>query len=199
MICENCSNWKCEKLTYDEVLTVWQEHIGDEITPGYKKRYAKMAQLQGTPFEEVSIGFKYCSAGIFNRLYLMKNDRACKPNRFIKECPSFRSENEGLEIKKCSPLWKLCIRDSHGVTEENGMSFGPGLYEIKTYMRIPFYEGLKPQIEKGNVSCSVCGEEAQRSIVIRLEKFFCCNKHYLECWARRHREEYRRLNKWNGL
>ena len=125
----------------------------------------------------------------------MRNEGDCKPNHNLKECPSYSSGNNGLEVKKFSPLWQLCINDSHGVSEVGGVNFAPGLYEDKNYMRIPYYEEFKPVIVKGQAECSVCAEETGRSIVIRLEKSFCCNKHYLEWWARRHREEYRRLNK----
>jgi hypothetical protein len=195
MICQNCSNWKCQKLTYDEVLGVWHKCIGGMITPGYEKRYAKMAQSEGIPFKEVAIGFKYCSAGIFSRLYLMRNESDCKPNRDIKECQSFRSENEGLQIEKFSPLWQLCISDIGGVTEVKGVTFAPGLYENRTYMRIPYYEEVRPKIEKREAECSSCGKKSRKSIFVRLEKSFCCNKHYLEWWAKGHRRAFKLLNK----
>ena len=195
MICGNCSNWKCEKLSFNLLLNVWHNSIGGQISPGYLQRYQKEARIQEIPFEEVKIGFKYCSAGIFTRFYLMKRESDCKPNKVIEECSSFSAENDGLEVKTLSPLWQICTCETHGVTEVQGVTFAPGLYENQTYTRIPFYEDIRPIIEQGEKECSACGKRADRSIVVRLEKTFCCNKHYLEWWAKHHRKEFRRLNK----
>ena len=97
MICESCSNWKCEKLSYKELLQKWHVAIGGHITPGYLKKYRKEAERQNIPFEDVRIGYKYCSAGILNRFYLMKRDGDYTPSKKIESCPSFSSENGGLE------------------------------------------------------------------------------------------------------
>jgi len=195
MICENCSNWKCEKLTFKELKLHWHESIGGLITPGHLKRYRKEAEIQNIPLENVRIGYKYCSAGILNRFYLMKRDSDCTPSKKMDSCPSFSSENGGLLVNMQSPLWQICTCETHGISEVKGISFAPGLYEDHTYTRIPFYDDVRPRIESRNIGCSVCGNKGKRSIVIRFEKSFCCNKHYLEWWAKRHREEFRRLNK----
>ena len=47
MDCQDCGNWKCEDLTYNELLVRWEESIGGEITPGFMQRYERAAERQG--------------------------------------------------------------------------------------------------------------------------------------------------------
>jgi hypothetical protein len=45
----------------------------------------------------------------------------------------------------------------------------------------------------GGAVCSTCGQEVKKAISIRIEKSFCCNRHYLEWWAKRYLEECQEL------
>ena len=194
MICEKCANWKCEKLTYSELTDQWSRSIDGEITPGYLKRYRKEAEREGVPFDDLKIGFKFCIAGVLKRFYLMKSDTDCKPSKSVSQCPLFVSETGGGIVLDRSPLWRICTYESHGITEVKGVTFTPGLYE-GTYTRIPCDDDYRPEIENHSKPCAVCGESGKRTIVVRFEKVFCSNRHYLEWWAEKHPKEYRRLNK----
>ena len=190
MGCENCANWKCEELTYHELIERWRNSIGGELTPGHLRKYGKEAKKQGVELENVKIGFKYCSKGIFTRFYLRKSEKDNKAMKQMTDCSLFSEDNGGLEVT--SEITRICTVDSHGLSRVKGVNFVPGLYEDK-YMRVPLYGSTRPTIEQGGSECSVCGKASQRAIRIRIERSFCCNKHYLEWWARRYREEYKRL------
>jgi hypothetical protein len=190
MVCENCANWKCGELTYYELIDRWRDSIGGELTPGYLNRYEKKAKRQGVELEDVTIGYKYCSKGILTRIYLRRSEKDNKAMKRMANCPLFSEDNEGLEVTQS--ILRICTVDSHGPSEVKGVNFTPGLYEDK-YMRVPLYGSTRPTIERGDHECSVCGKEADRAIVVRLDKSFCCNRHYLEWWAKRYREEYKRL------
>jgi hypothetical protein len=190
MVCENCANWKCGKLTYYELLDKWNDAIGGVITPGHLRRYEKEAKKKGIEFEEVEIGFKYCSKGILTRFYLMRGDNDHKAMKRMNGCPRFSEHKEGLEVTPS--IISICTVDSHGHSQVKGVNFTPGLYEGQ-YMRVPLYGSTRPTIERIDSECSVCGKETNRALVLKIEKSFCCNRHYLEWWAKRYREEYKRL------
>ena len=188
--CGKCSNWKCEELTLEEFKNLWFESIGGEVTPGISKRYEKEATRQGQDVSEVRIGFKYCSAGILTRFYIRRGPEDRKPMKKGIECPKFK-EREYSE--PTSRMWALCATESHGLSAVNGILFTPGLYENNTYMRIPFYDAVRPIVERREAVCSTCGQEVKKAITIRIEKSFCCNRHYLEWWAKRYLEECQKL------
>jgi hypothetical protein len=189
MVCENCANWKCGELTYYELIERWRDSIGGEITPGHLKRYEKEAKRQGVEREDVRIGYKYCSKGMFTRFYLRRSEKDNKAMKRMTDCSLFSEDNGGLEVT--SEITRICTVDSHGLSRVKGVNFTPGLYEDK-YMRVPLYGSTRPTVEREG-ECSTCGKVASRTIVLRLEKSFCCNRHYLEWWAKRYREEYEML------
>ncbi len=194
MDCQDCSNWKCEVLTYNELVNRWENSIGGTITPGNLRRYIKVAEKQGVELENVKIGYKYCSKGVITRFYLMRNEKDHKEMQQIAECSLFSGANNGMEAT--SQLLRICAVEAHGISVASGITFAPGLYENNMYTRVPLYGSVRPTVERGGAEeCSVCGNRAKRSLSVRLEKSFCCNKHYLEWWAKRYREEYGRLNK----
>ncbi|MGD9576769.1 MAG: hypothetical protein AB7Y74_00805 [Syntrophorhabdus sp.] len=189
MVCQNCANWKCGELRYSELIDKWKDSIGGEITPGHLKRYEKEAKKQGVDLEDVTIGYKYCSKGILARFYLRKSEKDNKTMKRMANCSLFSEGNEGLQITPA--IMRICTVDSHGPSKVKGINFTPGLYEGQ-YMRVPLYGAASPTVERDG-ACSACGKVASRTIVLRLEKTFCCNKHYLKWWAKRYREEYKRL------
>ena len=192
MVCEKCSNWKCEELSFEEVNCLWRQLIDGEITPGISKRYRREAAKQGLEISEIRIGFKYCTEGVLTRFYIRRGVGDYKPMLKMLECQKF-SENS-IKMERSSSMWHICAVESHGPSEVNGICFTPGLFENDTYMRIPLYGSVKPMIERGESVCSVCGKDTNKSIKIVIEKSFCCNKHYLEWWAKRYREEVSRFN-----
>jgi hypothetical protein len=194
MDCGDCNNWKCEELAFNELLVRWEESIGEEITPGFIQRYERVAEIQCVALEDVRIGFKYCSEGILTRFYLRKGDSDNKPVKAVENCSKFSKADKGMEFISGSPIWSICTKETHGLSEVSGITFVPGLYEDNTYMRIPLYGSVRPKIVRGDAECSVCGKRAKRSLSIRVEKSFCCNKHYLQWWGKRYREEYHNLN-----
>ncbi len=153
------------------------------MTPGIFRRYEKGAA-------EVRIGFKWCSEGILTRFYIRRGPEDRRPVKEGIWCPKF-SESEHSE--PLANLWAVCATETHGLSVVKGMRFTPGLYENNTYMRIPFYDTVRPTVETGDAVCSTCGKEVRKAISIRVEKTFCCNKHYLEWWAKRYREECQKL------
>jgi hypothetical protein len=194
LVCEKCSNWKCEELTYDEVVECWEKSIGGIVTPGILWRYKREAAKQGKKLSQIRIGFKYCAVGILTRFYVRRGESDCMPVRKGEGCPKYSHGN--LKMKQASSLWQICATESHGQSEVNGIHFTPGLYENDTYMRIPMCGSVKPVLETGGSECSACGKKSRRSIRVRVEKkSFCCNRHYLEWWAKRYRQEYGWLNR----
>jgi hypothetical protein len=192
LVCENCSYWKCEELRYEELLAKWEGSIGGTITPGHLRRYEKEAGRQGVDLEDLRIGYKYCAKGILSRFYLMRNEKDHKAMKRMSGCSLFSQDNGGMEVTP--EIMRICTVDSHGPSEAKGVKFTPGLYEDHAYRRVPLYGSVRPSIERGSAGCSVCGKETSRAIVLRIEKSFCCNKHYLEWWSKRYREEYKRLS-----
>ena len=192
MNCDKCSNWKCEELTYEELESYWENSIGGIVTPGILKRYKKEPTRLGKELSEVRIGYKYCAEGILTRFYVMKGSSDCKPVRTGEGCPKFSSDN--FQVKYKSKLLQICATETHGPSEVMGIRFTTGLYENDTYMRVPMYGSVRPTVVTGDSKCSTCGEESRRSIRIRIEKTFCSNEHYLDWWAKRYRDECRRLN-----
>ena len=194
MVCESCSNWKCEDLTYEQVVEAWGVVAGDKITPGVLKRYEKKAEAEEVSLETVKIGYKYCSKGVLTRLYLRKSDTDCKPVKDVKDCRHFSSHQSSIEVNQTDTIWSICVSDYQGLTKVKGISFVSGLYEEGCYMRIPLYGSTKPQVVKQLSTCSTCGKETNKAIHLKVDKTFCCNKHYVEWWAQRYREEFRKLN-----
>lgn len=190
MVCEKCANWKCEELTLEEFKHLWSESIGGEMTPGISRKYEKESAKQGFNINEVRIGFKYCSAGILTRFYIRRGTADHKPMSTGTSCPKF---SESSYSEPTASMWAICATESHGPSIVNGIRFTPGLYENNTYMRIPFYDSVSPVVERGDAVCSTCGKEVRKSIRILIERSFCCNKHYLEWWAKRYVEECQRL------
>ena len=160
------------------------------MTPGISRRYEKEATRKGQDVSEARIGFKYCSAGILTRFYIRRGAEDHKSMKKDTSCPKF-SEREYSE--PTTSMWALCATESHGLSEVNGIRFTPGLFENNTYMRIPFYDAVRPLVERGDAVCSTCGQEVRKAISIRIEKSFCCNRHYLEWWAKRCQEECQKL------
>ena len=191
LVCQKCSNWKCEELKYEEAVERWADSIGGIVTPGILKRYKKEAARQDEDISQIRIGFKYCAKGILTRFYIRRGENECRPVRTGEGCPKFTKGNPKME----QTVWQICATESHGPSEVNGIRFCPGLYENHTYMRIPSYGSVRPTVETGGSECSSCGKVARRSIRVRVEKTFCCNKHYLEWWAEHYREEFRRLER----
>ncbi len=190
--CQKCSNWRCEELTYEELLREWERAIGGTITPGHLSRYKKQATLRGVSVEEIQIGYKYCAASMLKRFYLRKGGSDQRATVPIKDCPQYTI---GAVVETTSRLWQICTVETHGLSEAKGITFTAGLYENNTYMRIPLYGSVRPQIERVDTECSLCGQRVKRSITVKLEKTFCCNKHYLEWWMKRYKEECGRLNR----
>lgn len=194
MDCQHCTNWKCEELTYQELSTKWLETIGGAISPGILKRYKKLASVIDESLDSVRIGYKYCSEGQLTRFYVKRSQHDFKAGKLVNNCPKYSSEhNNGLYLNESSPIWRHCISESHGLTEFGGITFAPGLYEGR-YMRVPLYGPYRPIVANGYHECSVCGKLIHRAITVRLEVTFCSNKHYLEWWGQRYREEYQQLN-----
>ncbi|BHH84331.1 hypothetical protein [Desulforhopalus sp. 52FAK] len=192
MVCLKCNNWKCEELTYDEVVQCWEDSIGGIVTPGILQRYRKEATRLGKELSEVRIGYKYCAEGILTRFYVMKGASDCKPVRKGEGCLKFSGGNYQLKYK--SKLLQICATETHGPSEVNGIRFTTGLYENQTYTRVPMYGSVMPTVETGISRCSICDKESRRSIKVRIEKTFCSNEHYLEWWAKKYRDECRRLH-----
>ena len=183
MVCRKCSHWKCEELTLEEAREIWSRSIGGMMTPGIIRRYEK----RGT---EARIGYKYCSEGILTRFYIRRGLEDRRPMKDMEGCPKFSESNNP---EPSAALWAICATESHGPSVAKGLRFTPGLYENSTYMRIPLYDSVKPTVETGDAVCSTCGKEVKKSIRILIERSFCCNKHYLEWWAKRYTEECQRL------
>ncbi len=193
MDCGDCNNWKCEELTFNELLVRLEESLDGEISLGFMQRYERVAEIQCVALEDVRIGFKYCSEGMLTRFYLRKGKNDCKAARTLEDCQKFSTVSKKLEFTRISPIWKICTEETHGPSVVSGITFVPGLYEDHTYMRVPLYGSVMPKIVRGDAECSVCGKRAKRSLSILGEKSFCCNKHYLQWWANRYREEYHNL------
>ncbi len=193
MVCDKCSSWKCEELKYEELEERWKNSIGGMVTPGILQRYRKEAARQSVDLSDIQIGFKYCAEGILTRFYIRRGKEDCKPVRRGEGCPKYSQGN--LKMKHTSTLFQICATESHGPSEVHGIHFSPGLYENDTYTRVPMYGAVKPTVITGDAECSSRGNVSRRSIRIKVEKSFCCNKHYLEWWAKRYQEEYRRLEK----
>lgn len=190
MVCRKCSHWKCEKLSYDELLQEWHKTIGGTVTPGHLERYKRVALEQGVPLDELRIGYKYCSAGQLSRFYLMKCSSDQRPAKALSAYPRF-TQNEEVDASK---FRRICAVESHSLSEVKGIVFTPGLYENNSYTRVPLFGSTRPQIERTDANCSSCGNRTDRVLVVRIEKTFCCNEHYLEWWAKMYREEYLRLS-----
>jgi hypothetical protein len=182
-------NWKCNTFSYDELLATWNEVIGTPITPGHLRRYHKAAASSGLSLEEVRIGYKYCAAGKLSRFYLMKGAHDTRPPRAVLSCSQFTADPAG----SFAAIWRICSEETHGPSEYRGIRFVPGLFEHKTYTRIPLYGSVRPRVERSAERCNTCGGQAKRVLVVELRKVFCCNEHYLAWWAKRYREEYQRL------
>lgn len=189
--CERCRNWKSEALTYNELLVKWEESIGGIVTPGVILRYERITEAEGEVLDDVRIGFKYCSEGMLSRFYVRKGDNDRRPVREMRNCRKF--SDAGQDFSNSSSIWHICTEETHGPSEHKGIRFVPGLYENHTYIRIPMYGPVRPRVVRTDAECSKCGKRSKRSLVVRVEKSFCCNKHYLEWWAKRYREEYERL------
>ena len=157
------------------------------MTPGISKRYEKE---NAKHYHEARIGFKYCSQGMLTRFYIQKGPEDRRPMKDMAGCPKF---SESSYTKPSAALWAICATESHGPSAVKGIQFTPGLYENNTYMRIPCYDSVRPTVETGDAVCSTCGTEVKKSIRIIIERSFCCNKHYLEWWVKRYKEECQRL------
>ncbi len=194
MDCQKCSNWKCGPITYQEYAQRWNDTIGGIITPGILKRFTKKSITQEEPLDTVTIGYKYCAKGVLSRFYLMRTETDTKASIKLPNCPKYSEDhNSGVEVDSVSPIWKVCISETHGISEVKGVRFAPALYEQDNYMRVPLYGSVRPVVHRNDNQCSSCGKVAKRAITVRIEKTFCSNKHYLEWWGKRYREEYKRL------
>ncbi|WP_136796030.1 hypothetical protein [Desulfosediminicola ganghwensis] len=190
MSCDECCNWKCEELTYHELLDAWNASISTPITPGYLRRYIKEGEIKGESIETIKIGYKYCSTGMLKRFYLREHKGDMKAALPMAKCPSFNRERNPSSPNN---FRHILATETHGISEYKGVKFTTGLYENNTYMRIPLYGTVKPKIQQKNAECSICGQRSRRSISVKVEKSFCCNQHYLEWWAKRFREELENL------
>lgn len=63
MGCDQCANWKCGELTYEELLDRWSDSIGGELTPGHLERYEKEAKRKGIELQDVEIGLSTVPRG----------------------------------------------------------------------------------------------------------------------------------------
>ena len=96
MVCENCTNWKCEELTYHELIERWRDSIGGGLTPGHLKRYEKEARKQGVELEDVRIGYKFCAKGMFTRFYLRRSEKDNKAMKRMTDCSLFSPQIENI-------------------------------------------------------------------------------------------------------
>jgi hypothetical protein len=95
------------------------------------------------------------------------------------------SSQDNITIYKDIHQIDNCSIECHGPSEVRDIRFTHGLFEDNTYMRI---HSVMPTVEKGESVCCVCAKESNSSSRIEKEKSFCCNRHYLEWWARRYLE-----------
>lgn len=87
MSCENCANLKIKAFNYCELQQKWQDIYGPtSITEGYEKRLRRESIKRNTPFEETKMRFVYCSAGMLNRFYIVRNQFAVKSKTMNDYC-----------------------------------------------------------------------------------------------------------------
>jgi len=194
MQCADCSCWTISGFSYIELHEKWNELIGATITPGYKKRFEKEGKRLGIPTDEVTLSFKYCLKGKLNRFYIVKHSRDTRPSKKVTDCPGFTTATIGVaEFPIPSPLWAICMEETHGPTKVKGQVFYPGLRE-HCYSRVPAHGTIKPLlIDDG--TCDICGSEFLRGLMVKEVTQFCCNKHYLQWWKDRHPKLYEKLNR----
>ncbi len=194
MQCDECSCWTVSEFTYEELHHKWNDLIGAGITPGYKKRYEKKSAKLGVPVDDVRLSFKYCLKGKLNRFYIVKHPRDIRACKNITDCSGFTTAAVGVkEFPVPSPLWTICMRETHGQSRVNGHTFYPGLHE-KCYSRIPAHGAIRPLLID-NGRCDICGDDFTRGIMLTEVTHFCCNKHYLQWWKDRHPGLYEKLNR----
>lgn len=192
--CDECSCWTITEFTYDELHNAWNRLVGAAITPGYKKRFEREARSRKLPLEEVTLPFKYCAKGKLSRFYISKHATDTKACKKVINCSGFTTATIGVEeFPIPSPMWALCMQETHGPKRVNGHIFYPGLRE-HCYSRIPAHGAIKPLFIDDS-RCDICGNEFSRGLVVREETHFCCNKHYLQWWKARHPKLYEKLNK----
>jgi len=140
MECQECIHWKCQSLSYAELVENWGLAIGGEVTPGHKKRFSREVINRGQSFDDVRLRYKYCSKGILTRFYIMKSDKDTKGTVRIKNCQEYRIGTEDdVDLNIPSPLWTACTMESHGPSMVRGVPFTTGLYEKGIYFRVPMF------------------------------------------------------------
>lgn len=195
MLCAQCIHWTVELFKYEDLKERWDSLLGTEITAGYKDRFLRESKQLSQDFSETELLFKYCGKGCVDRFYIMRNPNDTKPKKNIASCPLFNvTSTSSDEFPIPGPLWNFCSTESHGPTVLKGQKFLPGLYEKSIYFRIPTHNNIQPEIGVSG-QCSVCSNDFERGIVVREITYFCCNKHYLQWWKKRHPKAFEKLNK----
>jgi len=138
----------------------------------------------------------------------------CANCRFRSNSDRAWQVNETLEctIRKVAirhPLWTYCANIHTRSSQPSGPIFIAGLEDYAarpigedklkvitplgaTYVRIPCDDDAFPMLGASG-SCCVCAREFQRGISLTSEKqgrvLFCCNKHYVDWWRKKHPTE----------
>jgi len=180
MGCQECRSWKCQSLSYAELVEEWGLAIGGDATPGHKKRFTKEAGNRGIPFDNIRLRYKYCSKGILTRFYIGKSDEDTKDVVPMRNCREFNSEDEGsIDIDMPSPLWTACTIESHGPSKHRGIPFTTGLYEKGIYFRVPMCGSVRPMIRNKKLTVTLS---------------FDSNEKYLRWWGKLYPQSFQRLN-----
>lgn len=192
--CDRCGAWVIAEFTFHQLCDKWKAHIGGKLTDGYEKRFRREGVRLGIPWEEVILPFKYCAQGKLTRFYIVKGPADTKAKKQVLDCPQFFMA--GLspdEFPVPSPLWTVCLTESHGPATVKGQLFVPGLCENRVYFRLPAHGKIEPErVREG--TCDVCSQAFAQGLVVTEITRFCCNKHYLQWWKKKHPEEYRKFN-----
>jgi hypothetical protein len=193
--CDKCAAWSVSEFTYTELCAKWRELIGGRITDGYVKRFKKEGKQLNHPWQEVTLPFKFCAQGMLTRFYIVKNTKDTRATKVVEDCPGYTALGmKVIDFPVPSPLWTVCLKESHGYSRVKGQLFVPGLCENRVYFRIPAHGDVRPIIvDKG--SCDVCGSDFNQGIMVKEVTYFCCNKHYLQWWRKEHPWEYQEFNK----
>ena len=193
--CDKCAAWTVSEFTYQELCSKWRELIGGTITDGYIKRYKKQGERQGQSWQELPLAFKYCAQGMLTRFYIVKRPDDTKACKIVNDCPGFTALGmKIIEFPIPSPLWTVCLKESHGPSQVKGQLFVPGLCENRVYFRVPAHGEIRPEIIHAG-TCDVCGNDFSQGIIMKEVTYFCCNKHYLQWWRKEHPWEYQEFNK----
>ena len=131
-----------------------------------------------------------------HRFFWSKNrQRDDRPKKLVSTCSSYSTSAAAKEgIPVLGFWWAICTTESHGTSRIGGQVFYPGLYENRTYFRIPAHRNILPELNPRG-TCVICESHFQHGIRIQEVSHFCCNKHYLEWWRTRNPEMFEKLNK----